>query len=232
MRLIIIPTYNEAQNIEALIYKILSIDQSASVLVVDDNSPDGTAEIVKRIMKGDIRVSLLSRQKKQGLGKAYIHAFSEILKDVQISEIAMMDADFSHNPDYLPEMFNLLSNCDAVIGSRYVRGGGIEGWELWRRILSYFGNVYCKTILRLPVYDLTSGFYCIKTEMLHKLELSSFDASGYAFQIELKYLLYKKGARFKEFPIIFANRLGGESKISSHIISEGVLAPWRMLFKK
>ena len=143
-----------------------------------------------------------------------------------------MDADFSHSPDCLIEMFKKLGDYDVVVGSRYIKGGKVAGWELWRKLLSYFGNVYCKIILRLPVFDATSGFYCLRTEILRKLDLSSIDASGYAFQIEFKYLLYKHGARFVEFPITFTNRAGGGSKMSGHIISEGIFAPWKMLFKK
>ncbi len=231
-RTVIIPTYNEAQNIKAIIGRVLAVDSSLNVLVVDDNSPDGTAGIVESITKGNDRVTLLLRKEKNGLGKAYINAFQKILEDGQVTEIAMMDADFSHDPDSLPQMFKRLADYDVVVGSRYVKGGGIAGWELWRKFLSYFGNVYCKIILRLPVFDATSGFYCLRVDTLRRLDLTTIDASGYAFQIEFKYLLYRLGARFIESPIIFANRAGGESKMSGHIISEGILAPWRMLFKK
>lgn len=231
-RTIIIPTFNEAQNIEALVQSIRTSNAQVFILVVDDNSPDGTAEIVKRLAMTDSRLSLLLREQKNGLGRAYIDAFKRVLEDPEVESIAMMDADFSHDPKRLPAMFERLSCHDVVVASRYVRGGGIVGWEFWRKLLSFFGNVYCKLILRMPLFDATSGFYCLRTEMLRRIDFESMNASGYAFQIEFKYLLWKHGARFSEFPIIFTNRVGGESKISGHIVGEGILAPWRMLFKK
>jgi len=231
-RVVIIPTFNEAQNIQALMDKIQVVMPEVYILVVDDNSPDGTGDIVSENAKTNARVSLLSQKKKNGLGRAYLYAFEKVLADPDVAEIAMMDADFSHDPKCLPAMFGELVHFDVVVGSRYVAGGGIVGWEFWRRLLSFFGNVYCKLVLRMPVFDATSGFYCLRADALRLVSLSSMDASGYAFQIEFKYFLWKRGARLREFPIVFTNRVGGESKISGHIISEGVLAPWRMLFKK
>jgi dolichol-phosphate mannosyltransferase len=230
-RIVIIPTFNEAHNIGSLLKKIGKILPDSNVLVVDDSSPDGTGEIVKNYSKTNPKVSLLTRKEKRGLGEAYLNAFDEILKDPEVSEIAMMDADFSHKPEYLPQMFGMLSEHDVVIGSRYIRGGETVGWELWRRILSFMANLYCKLILRMSVWDATSGFYTIKTEALRRIDFSSIDVSGYAFQIEFKYLLWKQGLKLKEFPVTFVNRVGGESKISGHIVSEGIVAPWKMLFK-
>ena len=231
-RIVIIPTFNEAENIEAFISAVRSTDEEVGIMVVDDSSPDGTADIVERLTKTDGRLSLFLRKQKNGLGRAYIDAFGKALQDSDVESVAMMDADFSHDPKCLPAMFGELSKFDVVVGSRYVRGGGIVGWELWRKFLSFFGNLYCKLILRMPIFDATSGFYCLRADTLRKIDFSAIDASGYAFQIEFKYLFWKHGARFLEFPIVFTNRVGGESKMSGHIISEGIFAPWRMLFKK
>ncbi|MCR4311487.1 MAG: polyprenol monophosphomannose synthase [Candidatus Taylorbacteria bacterium] len=231
-RVIIIPTYNEAENIRGLLSEIRTLLPEVSVVVVDDSSPDGTGDVIRAYAATDTFVSLLSRPEKDGLGKAYLFAFEHILKDGEVSELFMMDADFSHNPKYLPSFFQALAQYDVVVGSRYVSGGGIAGWELWRKWLSYFGNLYCRILLRLPVLDATSGFYALRADVLRKLDFQSIDASGYAFQIEFKYLLHKQKARFKEFPIVFANRAGGESKMSGHIISEGIGAPWKMLWKR
>jgi len=229
---IIIPTYNEKENIVQIISEIFKLLPGIFILVVDDNSPDGTADIVKSLQKKFPNLSLLLRNKKEGLGRAYINAFEEILKDKNVKKIVMMDADFSHNPKYLREMLKTADNFDVVIGSRHIKGGRTEGWELWRRILSKGANFYCRFIIRLPIFDYTSGFNVINTDFLRKINFSKIDISGYAFLIELKYLLWKEGASLKEIPITLKSRQGGESKISDHIIGEGVLAPWKMLFKK
>jgi len=143
-----------------------------------------------------------------------------------------MDADFSHDPKYLVEMFKKSKEYSVVVGSRYVLGGKTVGWELWRRILSFCGNFYCRTITGMPVKDCTGGFNIIHTDLLRKIDFSKMDMSGYAFIMEIKYLLYRAGGTFFEVPITFVNRVGGESKISSHIISEGIIAPWKIKFLK
>lgn len=230
--LIIIPTYNEKDNIKNLILTIFEILPEINILVVDDNSPDGTSAVVKNLRSGHPNLSLLERPNKKGLGRAYREAFQMILKDDGIERVIMMDADFSHDPKYLPELLEAARDFDVVVGSRYVRGGGTVGWEFWRRFLSKFGNWYSRLITGLPVFDCTGGFNLVKIDFLRKIDLSRVAMSGYAFQIELKYLLWKAGARFKEIPIIFKNRLNGESKISNHIIREGILAPWKIKKKK
>ncbi|MCR4334660.1 MAG: polyprenol monophosphomannose synthase [Patescibacteria group bacterium] len=231
---IIVPTYNEKENIRPLIKDIFKYVPDVHILVIDDNSPDGTALEVKNIMIEHKNVSLLSRAGKEGLGKAYLNAFSELSKDPDIDYVVVMDADFSHSPSYLPEMFKMAPNYDVVVGSRYIGGenSGTEGWELWRRVLSKFGNLYCRFITGMSVKDSTAGFMLIRKELLDEINAKDFDVSGYAFMMELKYTLWKKGSRFKEVPIIFKNRRQGESKLSSHIIAEGIIAPWRMRFKK
>jgi dolichol-phosphate mannosyltransferase len=230
--IILLPTYNESENIEKIISVIFQLKPDIYIKVIDDNSPDGTGKIVSGLQSKYDHLSLLSREVKNGLGKAYVHGFKEAMKDPEVTNVIMMDADFSHDPKYLQEMVNLSKNYSLVIGSRYIKGGDTVGWEFWRKTLSFFGNLYARSILRMSVNDMTGGFNCIDVNLLKRFELDNIDSSGYAFIMELKYLLYKNGASIKEFPIIFKNRIGGESKISNHIINEGILAPWKMLLKK
>ncbi len=229
---IIVPTYNEKENIARLLSEIFILVPDTSVFVVDDNSPDGTAAVVDDLLTKLPNLRLIKRQKKEGLGKAYLYAFDQILKNYDFETIITMDADFSHRPAYLPKMIELRRDFDLVIGSRYVKGGRTIGWELWRKALSYGGNLYCRLILRTPIHDNTSGFLAIKATMLRQLDFSKLDLSGYAFTIGLKHLLLKAGAKFTELPIVFQNRTGGESKISNHIIREGLASPWKMILKK
>ncbi len=241
---IIIPTYNERENVITLVPKIFSVVPWVSVLVVDDNSPDGTAAAVHHLQSIFPRLSLLKRPSKEGLGCAYIHAFGVVLADPGVTTITMMDADHSHDPQYLPAMFAAShAGATVVVGSRHMRGGATVGWELWRRVLSFGGNLYCRLITRLPIYDCTGGFNIIHASLLRRIDFSTFDLSGYAFIMELKYALWKAGREqaslssqaggvFKEIPIIFRNRVEGESKLSRHIVSEGIIAPWKMIFKK
>ncbi len=229
---IVIPTYNERENIVKLVPEIFRLIPDIFIMVVDDNSPDGTAEAVREMEKTYPNLSLLLREKKEGLGKAYVHAFNELLKDKEVGRIIMMDADLSHDPQYLPNMLKESEKHTLVIGSRYIKGGKTAGWELWRRILSAGGNLYCQLVTGMPIKDFTGGFNVINAELLRKVDLTNIDVSGYAFILEIKYLLWRAGAIIKEIPIIFKNRTGGESKISGHIISEGVFAPWKMILKK
>src|SRR3989344_758266 len=218
--IVVIPTYNEKQNIGQLVEMIFKILPQIHILVVDDNSPDKTGDVIKNLQKRFPNLNLLARKKKEGLGKAYISAFEEVLKDSDAESVIMMDADFSHSPSYLPLMLEASREFDVVVGSRYMRGGGIVGWELWRRLLSRWGNFYVRIITQLPINDCTGGFNLIKTHFLKNVDFSKIDASGYAFLIELKYFLWKSEAQFKELPIVFRNRVNGESKISNHIILE------------
>lgn len=225
---VIIPTYNEKENVVALIPQIFSIIPDISIAVVDDNSPDGTAEAVISLMEKYPKLSIIKRPSKDGLGKAYRFAFKKILEDASTRSVIIMDADLSHNPRIIPEMILQSHDFDVIIGSRYIEGGGTVGWEAWRKGLSFFANIYCRLVTGLPIRDCTSGFILIKVDLLRKIDLNAMDASGYAFLIELKFMLWKAGATLKEIPIVFKNRIGGESKISSHIITEGIIAPWRM----
>jgi dolichol-phosphate mannosyltransferase len=230
---IIVPTYNEHENIRAFVGAVYGVLPNAVVCVVDDNSPDGTARDVEELQKTFPSLVLVKREKKEGLGRAYIYAFEKILAMPDAGRILTMDADFSHHPSFLPRLLEAAkTDSDVVIGSRYVEGGRTIGWELWRKVLSAGGNLYCRFITGLPVNDCTAGFYTISTALLRKLDLKSIGASGYAFQIELKYALLKAGAALKEVPIVFANRIGGESKIFGSIISEGIITPWKIRFGK
>lgn len=230
--LILLPTYNESQNIERIISSIFSKYNSIYIKVIDDNSPDGTARIVEGLFNKYPNLSILKRKGKEGLGKAYIAGFREAMLSPEITHIFMMDADMSHDPKYINEMINQSKKFDLVIGSRYTKGGGTEGWETWRKLLSYFGNLYARTITRMPISDVTGGFNCINTKALKMIDLDSFSLTGYAFIMELKFNLFKKGAAITEVPITFYNRYGGESKISNNIINEGIIAPWKMILKK
>ncbi len=231
MNYIILPTYNEKENIGPLIKIIFSLLPEINILVVDDNSPDGTAVAVEELQKKYPNLSLLKRPVKNGLGGAYIEGFKRLLVDPDIKNIVMMDADFSHNPKYLPQMIAEAENYGLVIGSRYIKGGGIAKWELWRRILSAGGNFYVRILLRRRVHDWTGGFNCIQANYLRKVNLDKIDLSGYAFIMGFKYFLIRAGASAKEIPIVFEARRGGESKLSHHIISEGIIAPWKIILK-
>jgi dolichol-phosphate mannosyltransferase len=226
---ILVPTYNESENIEKIISAIMRSAPEVFIKVIDDNSPDGTGAIVSRLALSNPHVTHLSRPEKEGLGKAYSYGFRELFRDQTATHVIMMDADMSHDPEYLPEMIEKSKQFDLVVGSRYVSGGKTVGWETWRRALSFFGNVYARVVTCVSIHDLTGGFNCISLSALRRIDCDKIGASGYAFQIELKYLLYRNGATVKEIPITFANRAEGESKISNHIVREGILAPWKMV---
>lgn len=226
---IIIPTYNERENIETLVTEIFQIFPHVYIVVADDSSPDKTGEVVTRLTSEYPNLSLVSRAEKNGLGRAYLNAFSHVLADPTVRTVTMMDADLSHQPKYLPEMFERSTEYTVVMGSRYVPGGKTIGWELWRRVLSFGANLYCRLVTYIPIHDCTGGFNIISADLLRKIDFSNMDMSGYAFIMELKYMLYLYGGTFCEVPITFVNRVGGESKMSGHIISEGVFAPWKMV---
>lgn len=229
---IILPTYNEKENICPLVDEIFSILPEINILVVDDNSPDGTAIAVEELMTKYPNLLLLKRPEKNGLGGAYIAGFKKLLADAEIKNIFMMDADFSHSPKYLPQMISHSEDYGLVTGSRYIKDGGIAEWELWRKILSACGNFYVRTLLGRHIHDWTGGFNCINADYLRKVDLDKIDLSGYAFIMGIKYFLIKAGVNVKEIPIVFEARRGGESKLSQHIIREGIVAPWKIFLKK
>ena len=228
---VVLPTYNERENVAVLLPRIFALVPEISVLVVDDHSPDGTGKVVEGLIGAFPNLRLFTREKKEGLGKAYISGFQEALKEKDVETIIMMDADLSHDPKHLPEMLTLRAQFDLIIGSRYIPGGKTVGWEVWRRILSRGANLYARTIIRAPFKDCTTGFNAINARLLRTIDFDAINLSGYAFIMHLKYLLLKAGARIREIPIEFKNRTAGKSKMSQSIIREGVLAPWKMILK-
>ncbi len=227
--IVITPTYNEADNIKNIIDAIFKAMPEINILVVDDNSPDGTSEIVKNIMENDDRVNLITRPVKNGLGTAYCEGFKFAL-DNGYQAIFEMDADFSHNPDEIPNFLRELEDNDLVIGSRYISGVNVVNWPLRRLMLSYFANLYTRIITGMPVKDATGGFKCFRAEALAKIDLSKIKTNGYGFQIEMNYRLWKKGARIKEIPIIFIDRRSGVSKMNKKIVYEAIFLVWKLKF--
>jgi len=227
--LVIIPTYNEVENIEKLIGLIGSHLPDASILVVDDNSPDGTGDVVERLMRRYSHLDLLRRSGKLGLGTAYISGFRYALEK-GFDYIFEMDADFSHNPRYLPRFLEAIKDADLVIGSRYVDGGGVENWSFLRKIISMGGSFYARTILSVPIRDLTGGFKCFRRETLESIDLDCVYSEGYSFQIEMTYRAYKNNLRIREIPIVFTERAGGKSKMSRRIFLEAIVRVWQILF--
>ena len=224
-KLIVIPTYNESKNINELLTKIFYAQKDVNVLIVDDNSPDGTGKIVDNFIKnktfGD-SLFVLHRNCKLGLGTAYIEGFTWGMEkgyDVFLS----MDADLSHNPKYLPKIFSAMKENDLVIGSRYVKGGGVRDWPVLRRLISLGGNIYAQLVLISNVRDLTGGFNCYHRRFLEKINLKSIFSKGYCFQIEMKFRHVLLGCKIKEIPIVFTDRLLGASKMSGSIFKEAVL---------
>lgn len=232
--IIIIPTYNEKDNIALLLEKIWKLLPDANALVVDDNSPDGTAEVVEKLKNQHPNLFLMKRAGKDGLGTAYIAAFKHVLAHYNFQTITMMDADLSHDPKYLPEMLKLSENFDLVIGSRYISGGKItKKWGISRRLLSAAGNFYLRIIFHhYPIKDWSTGYNVIKTDVLKKIKFEELNPRGYAFISSLKYRLAQAGASVKESPIFFEERNGGESKMSLFIILEGLILPWKIIFQR
>jgi len=223
--LIVIPTYNERENIAALIPAVFEATPDVEILVVDDNSPDGTGEVVRSLQGRFPHVHLLSRRGKEGLGKAYLAGFKWGLEK-GYSALVQMDADFSHRPEDLKTLVAALPEYDFVMGSRWVEGGRTVNWGIGRKIISRGGSFYARQILRFPVRDWTGGFNGWKAETLRKLGLDSVRSEGYSFQIELKYRAMKLGFRGREVPIVFEDRRVGQSKMSSRIVFEALYRVW------
>ena len=236
--LIIIPTYNEAENIKAVINKIFSLDDYHSILVVDDNSPDGTSSIVRKLKKDyEDKLFLITREKKDGLGSAYKEGFKWAIKK-NYSFIFEMDADLSHDPNEIKKLKRMLVNgeCDVAIGSRYLEGVSVVNWPLSRIFLSYSANIYVRLITCMPLKDSTSGFVGYKIEALSSLDINKIKFNGYAFQIEMKFKLWEKKFKLKEHQIIFVNREHGDSKMNKNIIFEAIIGVIKLklnsIFKK
>lgn len=221
-KLVIIPTYNERENIQKIISAIFSLEQNFDILVVDDSSPDGTANIVKELQqKFSNQLYLNIREKKDGLGKAYLHGFHWALEH-KYDYIFEMDADFSHNPNDLPELLEACQKADMSIGSRYCKGVNVVNWPMSRVLLSFFASKYVRFILGIPIHDTTAGFVCFSRKALENINLEKVKLKGYGFQIEMKYRAYKKGLKITEIPIIFTDRTQGESKMNGGIIKEAI----------
>lgn len=228
-RLVLIPTYNEKENIERILRKVFTLEPGFDVLVIDDNSPDGTGDIVKSLMGeyGD-QLHILERTKKEGLGMAYIAGFRWALER-SYDYIFEMDADFSHNPEDLPRLYEACANgADMSIGSRYVTGVNVVNWPMGRVMLSYFASKYVRMISGMPFHDATAGFVCYHRRVLETIRLNKIRFKGYAFQIEMKFKAWKWGFKIQEVPIIFTDRTLGESKMSKRIIREAMLGVIQM----
>ena len=226
---VVLPTYNEGENISRIIPIILKKGSKIEILVVDDNSPDGTGNIVAEMAEGNDRLFLLSRPGKMGLGTAYVAGFKWVLANSDAKYIFEMDADFSHNPDRIPDFIRKMKEGhDVVIGSRYLRGVSVVNWPIRRLMLSYLASRYARFVTGIPLNDQTSGYKCFRREVLQKLDLNQVVSDGYAFQIEMNYIALKQGFRLAETPIIFEERRAGASKISREIVHEAMWVVWRL----
>ena len=228
--LIIIPTYNELENLPRLLTEVLSKDNNIDMLFIDDNSPDGTAEFIENEQKNNNRIHLIKRQSKQGLGTAYIVGFKFALqRDYEV--IFEMDADFSHDPNEIPRFLEEIKNSDVVLGSRYKNGVNVINWPMRRLLLSWFANIYTRVITGMPLHDATGGFKCFRRKVLESIDLNRVKSNGYAFQIEMNFKAWKKGFTIKEIPIIFVDRVKGSSKMSKKIVREAVFMVWKLRFQ-
>ncbi len=227
--LVIIPTYNEKENIESIVREVLQQDPRLHVLIVDDNSPDGTGAVADRLAQTNGKVSVLHRQMKTGLGQAYVAGFRYALSK-DFDYILEMDADFSHDPKYLPDFLKAIEKSDLVLGSRYISGVNVVNWPMSRLLLSYFANIYARWVTGLPVKDSTGGFKCYRRIVLEQIELDKIKSEGYSFQIETSYRAWKKGFKLKEIPIVFVDRKQGESKMSKKIVREAMWMVWKLRF--
>ncbi|MGV3623415.1 MAG: polyprenol monophosphomannose synthase [Archangium sp.] len=228
--LVIIPTYNEIENLGPITEAVLKADSRVDILVCDDNSPDGTGRLADELAAKNKRIRVLHREKKEGLGRAYLAAFKWALKE-PYQYIIEMDADFSHDPRFLPTLIDTAMNeADLALGSRYVEGGGTVNWGISRQVISQGGSLYARSILGVKVRDLTGGFKCFNRRVLEAIDLDTVQSSGYGFQIELTYRTLKKGFTVKEIPIVFEDRRVGKSKMSRKIFLEAAGMVWKLRF--
>ena len=225
--LVIIPTFNEMENMPKLIPEVLSKDKGIEILVVDDSSPDGTADYVENLMQSNGKIHLIKRDYKMGLGTAYIAGFKYALEH-SFNYIFEMDADFSHDPKEIVNFLNEIENYDLVLGSRYISGVNVVNWPMRRLILSYSANIYTKIITGLHIKDATGGYKCFRREVLEAIDLDEIKSNGYAFQIEMTFKAWKKGFKIKEIPITFVDRVKGTSKMSKKIVREAVIRVWKL----
>jgi dolichol-phosphate mannosyltransferase len=229
--IVVIPTLNERANVEKLLPAIFEIANGIHILIVDDNSSDGTGALADQFALETGRVHVLHRPTRMGLGSAYIDGFKYALKSTDAQYIFEMDADFSHDPKFIPDFLEAIKEADLVVGSRYVRGISIVNWPLNRLIISKMGNWYAELVTGLPLTDVTAGYKCFRRELLEQFDLDDLHSNGYSFQIEMSYKVWKQGFRIKEIPIVFVDRTIGESKITYGIVWEAVWRVWALKFK-
>ena len=229
--LLIIPTYNEHENIERVISISLKQSEMLEILIVDDNSPDGTGNIVEKLQADEPRLHLLRRKGKLGLGSAYVTGFQYAIKN-GYDYILEMDADFSHNPEDIPRLLEAAQTADLVIGSRYCNGVNIVNWPIKRLLISYFASKYVRTITGMPIKDPTGGFKCFQRKVLESIDLDNILSDGYSFQVEMNFRSWVKGFKIKEIPIIFTERINGVSKMSKKIVYEAAWIVWRLQLLK
>jgi len=223
--MLIVPTYNERENIEKLVSRVRKVVPHEPIFFADDNSPDGTAGEIRRLQQYDPRIHLMVRPGKGGYGSACRQTMQKVLRENLDGHLIQFDADLSHPPELLPRMIELLQKWPVVIGSRYVQGGGSQNWDLRRKTLSFGANLYARLLTGVPVHDMTAGFVGYRADALRQIDLDQIHSEGYAFLMEMKFNLHRKGARFAEFPIVFVERESGQSKFSRKIMLEGVRFP-------
>jgi dolichol-phosphate mannosyltransferase len=228
--LVIIPTFNEINNVQKLVPLLLESYPFVDILIVDDNSPDGTADFIKKLSEKEKRVKLLLREKKMGLGTAYVAGFQFMLSNGYEAAI-QMDADFSHDPKEITRFMENIENNDLVIGSRYIYGVRVANWPIKRLLLSYFANLYSRIVTGMPVKDGTGGFKCFRRIVLESIDLNNIRSNGYSFQIEMNYKTWKKGFKIIEIPITFVDRVHGTSKMSKKIVREAIFMVWKLRLK-
>lgn len=228
--LIIIPTYNELENIQKLLKAVFVLYPEINILVVDDNSPDGTGDYIQKISETDERVHIIRRAGKMGLGTAYVAGFKYMIEK-KYNLAIQMDADFSHDPKEIKNFLAEAENSDLIIGSRYIRGVNVINWPIRRLLLSYFANRYTMLVTGMPIKDATGGFKCFRREVLEAINLDKIRSNGYSFQIEMNFKAWKKGFKIKEIPIVFTDRVEGTSKMSKKIVREAVMMVWKLRFR-
>lgn len=228
MDFIITPTYNERGNIRTLVEQIFALYPAIHVLVVDDNSPDGTALVIKELQEKYPNLHLKERPGKLGLASAYLESFKYVLKEFPlVRTIITMDADLSHDPAVVGTMLREMEAYDLVLGSRYIEGGEVKNWQFWRRMLSRWGNFYARLVIQSRIHDLTTGFHGYRTTLLRRYDLDSIKAVGFGFLMEMKVIAERMGVSIKEVPIMFKGRMEGQSKLDQNIVYEGLIVPWR-----
>ena len=227
--LVVIPTYDERDNVAAMAEALFAVDPSLEILFVDDNSPDGTGDVIEGLIKNDSRIHCLHREKKEGLAKAYLAGFRCAI-ELGADKIVQMDCDFSHDPKDVPRL--VAEDADLVIGSRYVKGGATPGWPFKRRLISRMGGIFIRTVTGMPLKDPTGGFKCWKVSALKAMEYDTIESAGYSFQLEMNHRAWKTGLKIREIPIIFTDRVKGYSKISAGIAVESIKISLRLRFGK